>query len=164
MDGSISVTSEVGKGSDFAFEIPATGATEGPQMRGNVLAGRRAVILSKNAVEAEALAMTIRAHGGNVDIAATVAQATAMSDGCATLLVDAAMEQSDGRVLRRLRQSGDFSSAEAITLIAPTDRGMLGEYPRERLYDLPCEAGAGRNPAAGPAVGARRPANTGRPG
>jgi PAS domain S-box-containing protein len=128
MDGSISVTSEVGTGSDFAFEIPATGATEGPQMRGNVLAGRRAVILSKNAVEAEALAMTIRAHGGNVEIAATVGQATAMSDGSATLLVDAAMEQSDGRVLRRLRQSGDFSSAEAITLIAPTDRGMLGEY------------------------------------
>jgi CheY-like chemotaxis protein len=43
------------------------------------------------------------------------------------LLVDAAMEESDGRLLKRLRQSG-FADCEAITLIAPTDRGMLGEF------------------------------------
>ena len=38
-----------------------------------------------------------------------------------------AMEASDGRLLKRLRQSG-FADCEAITLIAPTDRGMLGEF------------------------------------
>ncbi|TIT04909.1 MAG: hybrid sensor histidine kinase/response regulator, partial [Mesorhizobium sp.] len=47
--------------------------------------------------------------------------------GCDALLVDAAMENGDGRLLKRLRQGG-FADCEAITLIAPTDRGMLGEF------------------------------------
>ncbi|TGR60215.1 hybrid sensor histidine kinase/response regulator, partial [Mesorhizobium sp. M2D.F.Ca.ET.223.01.1.1] len=34
---------------------------------------------------------------------------------------------ADGRLLKRLRDSG-FADCEAITLIAPTDRGMLGEF------------------------------------
>jgi PAS domain S-box-containing protein len=127
MGGAISVTSQPGKGSDFAFEIPAAGATEGPQMRGEVLTGRKVVVLSKNAIEAEAIALTVRAHGGAVDIAATAAQAAALAEGCTALLVDAAIEKADGRVLKRLRQSG-FPTADAITMIAPTDRGMLGEF------------------------------------
>ena len=96
-------------------------------MRGQVLAGRRVVVLSKNLIEAEAIAMTIRAHGGTVEIAATVAQAAVMAEGSSTLLVDAVVEKADGRVLKRLRQMG-FSTSEAITMIAPTDRGMLGEF------------------------------------
>ena len=127
MGGTVSVASEVGKGSQFVFDIPAAGATDGAQVRGKVLDGRRAVILSKNMVEAEAIAMTIRAHGGEAAIAATVAQAATMADGCSSVLVDAAMESSDGRLLKRLRRSG-FMDAEAITLIAPTDRGILGEF------------------------------------
>jgi PAS domain S-box-containing protein len=127
MGGTISVASQPGKGSDFAFEIPAAGATEGPQMRGQVLAGRKVVLVSKNAVEAEAIAMTIRAHGGTVGVAATAAQAAMLAEDCNALLVDAAIEKADGRVLKRLRQSG-FPTADAITMIAPTDRGMLGEF------------------------------------
>jgi PAS domain S-box-containing protein len=127
MGGSISVRSEFGAGSEFSFEIPAAGATEAPQARGTVLSGHHAVILSRNAVEAEAIARTVRAHGGTVDIAATVEQATAIAGRCDSLLVDAALEAGDGRVLRRLRQAG-FSAGEAITLIAPTDRGLLGEF------------------------------------
>ena len=84
-------------------------------------------MLSKNAVEAEAIALTIRAHGGTVDVAATVAQAAAQAEGCNALLVDAAIEKADGSVLKRLRQTG-FPAADAITMIAPTDRGMLGEF------------------------------------
>ena len=55
-----------------------------------MLAGRRVVILSKNTVEAEAIALTIRAHGGTVEIAATAAQAAPLAERCDTLLVDAA--------------------------------------------------------------------------
>jgi PAS domain S-box-containing protein len=127
MNGALSVSSEIGKGSDFVFEIPATCASDPAQMRGSALTGRRIVVLSKNAVEAEAIAMTIRAHGGSVIIASSVGQAATLSEGCSTLLVDAAIEKSDGRVLKRLRQAG-FSASEAITMIAPTDRGMLGEF------------------------------------
>jgi len=126
MDGRITVDSQPGRGSEFAFEIPASGRN-GPPHRGPVLAGRRAVIVSKNSMEAEAIAMTIRAHGGEARIAPTAAQAACMAEGCGTLLVDAAAEQADGRVLKRLRLAG-FTGAEAITMIAPTDRGMLGEF------------------------------------
>jgi PAS domain S-box-containing protein len=127
MGGSISVSSEFGSGSEFSFEIPAAAATEAQQARGAVLAGHRAVILSKNTVEAEAIACTIRAHGGSAEIAATVEKAAAFAGHCDALLIDAALEAGDGRMLRRLRQAG-FTVGEAITLIAPTDRGMLGEF------------------------------------
>ncbi|OBQ74131.1 PAS domain-containing sensor histidine kinase [Mesorhizobium sp. WSM3873] len=127
MGGTISVSSRLGEGSEFVFDIPATAATQPPQYRRDILSGRRAVIVSKNAVEADAIARTIRAHGGAVEIAATPDQAIAFAAGCNVLLVDAALENSDGRLLKRLRQSG-FVDCQAITLIAPADRGMLGEF------------------------------------
>ena len=127
MNGKISVTSEHGSGSEFSFEIPAIGATQGQREHGDALTGRKIVVLSRNAVEAEAIAMTVRAQGGSAVIAATAAQAIVHADGCTSLLVDAAIEKSDGRVLQRLRQGG-FAGADAITMITPTDRGMLGEF------------------------------------
>ncbi|QPC90865.1 PAS domain-containing hybrid sensor histidine kinase/response regulator [Mesorhizobium sp. INR15] len=127
MGGTISVSSRLGQGSEFVFEIPAIAATGAPQSRQNALSGRHAVILSKNAVEADAIARTIRANGGMVDIATTAAQAAPFAVNCDVLLIDAAMEESDGRLLKRLRQNG-FTDCEAITMIAPTDRGMLGEF------------------------------------
>jgi PAS domain S-box-containing protein len=127
MGGTISVSSRLGEGSEFVFEIPAAAAVEPSAGRESLLCGRRAVIVSANVVEAEAIAATIRAHGGSADIAATLARAGALAPGCDVLLVDAAMEQADGRTLRHLRAEG-FASCEAVTLIAPTDRGMLGEF------------------------------------
>ncbi|MBN9250511.1 MAG: PAS domain S-box protein, partial [Mesorhizobium sp.] len=127
MDGTISVSSTIGKGAEFVFEIPATEATEPPHNRENMLAGRSVVILSKNTIEAEAIASTIRAYGGTVILAETPARASALANGSNVLMVDAAIEESDGRVLKQLRQAG-FAKSEAVTLIAPTDRGRLGEY------------------------------------
>lgn len=126
MGGTIDVTSTQGEGSEFAFEIPAHGAADSAEIGKEVLAGRHAVILSRNTTEAAAIADTIRAHGGRADIATTPEQAAAFGEKCDTLLVDAAMEENDGRVLRQLRESS-FATSEAVTLIAPTDRGLLGE-------------------------------------
>ena len=126
MGGTIRASSVPGEGSEFSFDLPAFGATDDTQASADVLAGRRAVILSRNTTEAEAIAETIRAHGGSADIAVTPEQAQSLADGCNAILVDAAMEESDGRMLKQLRENG-FAASEAVTLIAPNDRGLLGK-------------------------------------
>jgi PAS domain S-box-containing protein len=125
--GTISVSSEPGKGSEFVLEIPATGAEDATSERTPALEGRHIVVVSQNSVEAEAIARTIRSCGGTADIAGTAALAVTHAQDCDTLLVDAALEKADGRLLKRLRAAG-LTGAEAVTLIAPTDRGMLGEF------------------------------------
>src|SRR5690606_8300305 len=99
---------------------------EALQNRQTMLEGKRVVILSENTVEANALASTIHAHGGTAEIAVTVAQAAPLAVGCTVVLVDAALEDREARLLKRLRQTG-FPACEAITLIAPTDRGLLAD-------------------------------------
>ncbi len=126
LGGTIAVASDYGLGSEFAFEIPAAEATGSEQLRGAVLAGHRSVVLSKNEVECDAIARTIRAHGGTIDIVYSTDQALELAGPCDALLIDAALESPDGRTLKRLKQAG-FSGSQAVTLIAPNDRAALNE-------------------------------------
>ena len=127
LGGSITVSSDFGLGSEFSFDIPATDAGRSNEARGPVLEGHHSLIVSHNEVESDAIARTIRAYGGTVDIAYSPDQAIDMTKGCDALIVDAALEGSDGRLLKSLKQSG-YTGSQAVTLIAPTDRGLLGDF------------------------------------
>jgi PAS domain S-box-containing protein len=127
MGGTIFVSSTLGRGSEFIFEIPAASPSDTLQNRQTMLADKRVVILSENTIEAKAIADTVHAHGGTAEIAANAAQAAALAVGCNAILIDAALEDGNARLLKHLRQTG-FPACEAITLIAPTDRGLLGEF------------------------------------
>jgi PAS domain S-box-containing protein len=127
MNGSISVESDPGHGAEFAVDIPMVDAAEPPATPADTLAAIHALIVSANAIEAEAMADTIRAFGGEARIASDFTQATEQAEGCTTLLIDADGETRDGTLLGRLRKAG-FARADAITLIAPTERGMLAEF------------------------------------
>ena len=119
------------------IRLPATARKEPPIGLAGALAGRRALILSNNLMEAEAIARTIVAHGGLAEIARTVEEAAAAARANRrsydVVLVDAALEHVDGRMLRQLRKAG-IDAPEAVTLISPTDRGHLADY-RASGYD-----------------------------
>jgi PAS domain S-box-containing protein len=127
MGGTISVTSDYGKGSEFSFTVPAAEAVDGADLHGQALQGRKVLIVSPQSIEAAAIALTIRSYGGAAEIAETASQAIAHVKDCDIVLVDAALENSQGRLLKRLRDCG-YAAPDAITLIAPTDRGRLSDF------------------------------------
>lgn len=131
MGGAIQASGQPGKGSEFVIRIPAGRSGSEPANNGAALAGHSALILSHNLMEAEAIARTIVAHGGNALIARTVEEASAIRAVRAApfdaVLVDAQLEKAEGLTLKRLRDAG-FAGVEAITLIAPNDRGRLPAY------------------------------------
>ena len=129
MGGRITVDSTEGEGSAFTLEVPAPAATDAAPPQSRLLAGFGAVIISHNIIEAEAIALTVRSHGGWAAIARTPEEAIErLRDGDArAVLVDAALEGSDGRILAKIR-AGVERELAALTLIAPTDRGRLAEF------------------------------------
>jgi CheY-like chemotaxis protein len=100
-------------------------------MRPKLLEGRNIGILSPNRVEPELIARAVEVNGGSALIAdsvsALVREARERRMELDSILVDTAMEESKGSVLKHLRRTlgGAF---DAITMIAPSDRGHLAEY------------------------------------
>jgi CheY-like chemotaxis protein len=99
--------------------------------RPKVLEGHHIGILSPNRVEPELIARAIEACGGSAIVAdgasSLAREAQARNMDLDSILVDTALEGPDGGILKRLRRAfgGSF---DAITLIAPSDRGRLTEY------------------------------------
>jgi PAS domain S-box-containing protein len=168
MQGTVSVTSEPGKGSVFTVVLPLHEATEAPA--GRALAGRSVLVVSRNQMESQALLRTLEDHGATAMLASTadeaLIQAGTRLKPFDTVLVDAAAETADGTVLRTLRNGG-LATAEGVTLIAPGDRGKLQELraagygaflPRpvraETLLKI-LLAGSGGLPIAAPAASRR---------
>ena len=129
MGGSIDVSSELGSGSEFAIELPAVDARSPELPEAAALRRRRVAIVSGHSVEAHAIARIIRSHGGEAETARTIEEALDLPGEFDTLMVDAGLESRHGAQLRRLR-AGKFAGAEAITLIAPTERGLLSDFRR----------------------------------
>ena len=130
MGGSLGVESEQGRGSVFSLQIPAPVVEDEvfPAAAG-ILADTSVVILSRSMVEADAIATTIRAYGGFARLARTPEEAAdrLAESRASAVLIDAGMETPDGDMLRRIRELTG-PNVDALTLIAPTDRGRLAEF------------------------------------
>jgi len=127
MGGSIDVRSTLGEGSEFFADLPVVDARPPVPAPAPALIDRTVTIVSGQPVEAEAIARTIRANGGTATIVATIDDAVALGGPSDAVLIDAAIEKHGPSQLERLRRHG-YRSADAVTLIAPTERRRVGEF------------------------------------
>jgi PAS domain S-box-containing protein len=132
MGGEIRVESRPGEGARFFFDLPVVEPGEALDAEGSALRGRKVMILSRLGPEAEAMALAIRAHGGEAVLAGSASDAEAWAEGCAALIVEAGLETPEGAVLRRLR-AGGFASAQAVIAVKPGERGLIAGF-RARGY------------------------------
>ncbi|MBO6718068.1 MAG: response regulator [Rhizobiaceae bacterium] len=128
MKGRIDVTGSPGKGATFTLTLPLEDAAPPAVRQDTALEGRRAIVVSGSVMEADAIARTIRAYGGEAEVAPSADAAAALGGEGEfdTVLVDSALEAPDCTLLKRLHGVG-LSRAQAVTLIKPTDRGRLAE-------------------------------------
>lgn len=133
MDGEISVESTLGQGSVFKVDIPLDFSSQESQHTVRELKDRHVLLVSANTIEANAIAKTISAQGGKAEIVPDVVSAVDRIDRSGqaydALLVDAALEDRRGEALTALLDAcSGRCQPEAVTLIAPSDRGNLVDY------------------------------------
>ncbi len=137
MEGTITVESAPGEGATFTVCIPLVDPEGSTAETSLVLKGFDVAILTPHAVEGEALAMSVRSHGGKARVfegeKSTLSLLRRRKTGFDAIIIDASLENDRGDLLGRLRRNG-LRSKQALTLIAPTDRGRLTKF-RLNGYD-----------------------------
>jgi len=127
MAGAIDAESRPGRGSVFTVTIPVEILDPAPAETADALSGRSVLVVSRNLVEAEAVAAIVVDHGGTAAVAsspdAAVARLTRGWTGD-VLMIDAACEREAPGLLQRLLAL-TVCPCNAVVLIAPNDRGIL---------------------------------------
>jgi len=128
----MTLSSEPGKGSRFAFAIDLPVAAPSPEIE-TLLAGRRALVVARSAVEAPALAACLADAGAASEIVPTVADAVVRLRGEATAFDIALVENRIGHDaaddLATLRDV--VPDLPAVVLIEPGARGELDRLKRQ---------------------------------
>ena len=177
MGGTIGVTSQVGKGSTFAFEIPfpvtAEGGDAGPAIPRPVAAllrGQRILLVDDNEASRGILAamlsewdVVVEVFAGAVEAEARLQSAQSAGEPFAAALIDADMPGSDGLDLyERLRQES-HSAVPVVLLLNAVDLREKASCVRqlEGLGCLPKPVRRGRLLAALTRALSTEPAETG---
>ena len=126
LGGQLTVKSELGKGSEFTFRLPAprTRVSEGASAPDATLVGRTALIVDDNATNGRVLQRTLEAWGMRVahamnetETCAALRSARAEGRNTHCLLIDAQMPEVDGYALvERLRAEGLLPDATVMMM------------------------------------------------
>src|SRR5690606_28838175 len=110
MQGSIAVESAPGEGAAFTVCLPIEESESVAAEPTLALKGWNVAILTPHAVEGEALAMTVRAHGGKARVfdgeKSAITLLKRRKAAFDALIVDASLENDRGDLLGRLRNQG----------------------------------------------------------
>lgn len=134
LEGSITVESTVGEGSRFTLTIPAVVPTDpavgaaAPPSPEEGLAGRRALVLARNATDRQLLTGFLTAWGVLAHPAATAAEARAALDGSVAydvVLLDHDLGDEDGVAVARELAAGPARTSTFILLTTIGEREQL---------------------------------------